>query len=625
MIRFLYKFRYLSWFIKFFLGACLSLIMALSCVAAQSASAADSKHQAQLPVNEIYFKEDSTTPLKAEWLYYPEQFVVHPKSSLKVQRVTLPASFKKISGSNQSYGTFMAKFKIPEAYVGRSLAIFIPNQYGAYRVYINDDFNLRLGEVGKTAQTHQTEKAPRVAFFVVKKPEFTVTIQASNFNNLYGGLENPMRIGLAKTISRQFLLFMVSIGLVCGAVFGLGIFTLMFAVLQRANGGRNRIRAFVFGLFIVFLAFHNLFSPPYAYTAFTNISWIWGARLENLFSYFTIAFFLTYMFLLNWRYLRPPIYAISMLLIVFNTAVTVLTMPDMFQVVAAYSSLFGIVVILNFAYGFYLTLKYKKNYSKINVWAVILLSVTFLHDVLLNVNFIDSFNLSFISTSLYALLIMFQQSRNYAQHAHYIEELNNNLLELNSSLDHKVQQRTQQLNSLNKRLERQVQIDTLTGAFNRHALNAEINRLFTLIENHQINTLAFAMLDVDFFKNYNDFYGHLKGDTVLQDLVQIISQALPPKAYVARYGGEEFAIILHNVPGVVVLDVLQQVLEAVRAAQIEHLNRPDHKPYVTLSMGVAWIDHDYRHANIHELMKAADVQLYAAKHAGRDCCQAQQS
>lgn len=142
--------------------------MALSCVAAQSASAADSKHQAQLPVNELYFKEDSTTPLKAEWLYYPEQFVVHPKSSLKVQRVTLPASFKKISGSNQSYGTFMAKFKIPEAYVGRSLAIFIPNQYGAYRVYINDDFNLRLGEVGKTAQTHQTEKAPRVAFLWLK-------------------------------------------------------------------------------------------------------------------------------------------------------------------------------------------------------------------------------------------------------------------------------------------------------------------------------------------------------------------------------------------------------------------------------------------------------------------------
>ena len=83
MIRFLYKFRYLSWFIKFFLGACLSLIMALSCVAAQSASAADSKHQAQLPVNELYFKEDSTTPLKAEWLYYPEQFVVHPKSIAK--------------------------------------------------------------------------------------------------------------------------------------------------------------------------------------------------------------------------------------------------------------------------------------------------------------------------------------------------------------------------------------------------------------------------------------------------------------------------------------------------------------------------------------------------------------
>ena len=105
---------------------------------------------------------------------------------------------------------------------------------------------------------------------------------------------------------------------------------------------------------------------------------------------------------------------------------------------------------------------------------------------------------------------------------------------------------------------------------------------------------------------------------ILQNLVKVIQHALPPSAYVARYGGEEFAIVLHNVPSEVVLNVLQQVLNAVRQCRFEHLNRPDQKQYVTLSMGVAWMDRNHPYSDIHELMKAADIQLYAAKDAGRD-------
>jgi diguanylate cyclase (GGDEF)-like protein len=217
---------------------------------------------------------------------------------------------------------------------------------------------------------------------------------------------------------------------------------------------------------------------------------------------------------------------------------------------------------------------------------------------------------------------MFQQSKNYARHSRHIERLNNNLIELNHCLDQKVKERTLQLSLVNEKLQQQIQIDTLTGAFNRRALNAEIQRLFTFTKKNSNSTLAFAMLDVDYFKNYNDYYGHLKGDIILQNLVKVIQQALPDSAYVARYGGEEFAIILHNIPTAVVLNVMQQVLEAVRKHQFEHLNRPDHKKYITLSMGVAWMGQEQTYSNIHELMQAADIQLYAAKNAGRDQYQA---
>jgi diguanylate cyclase (GGDEF)-like protein len=126
------------------------------------------------------------------------------------------------------------------------------------------------------------------------------------------------------------------------------------------------------------------------------------------------------------------------------------------------------------------------------------------------------------------------------------------------------------------------------------------------------------MLDVDYFKNYNDHYGHLKGDEILKYLVRIIQHALPESAYLARYGGEEFAILFSGVPVQTALHNLENVLKRVREQRLQHLNRPDGKSYVTLSMGAAWVQHKHDYADIHELMKAADAQLYAAKHAGRD-------
>lgn len=617
MIRFLYKIQKLIHFLKLFLAICLCIGLGQKQVWALYEAAPESYYLHQKFLNDVQFTEDSSTPLKGTWQYYPEQFITQPSSVLKSTSVTLPVSFKEITGTNQTYGTFIGHFKIPKQFVGRRIAIFIPNQYGAYKMFLNGDFILRLGEVGKDPSHHQTENAPKIAFFVVEKEYFTITIQASNFDPQHGGLENPMRIGIGTTIGRQFQQMMMSIGLVCGAVLGIGMFTLMFSVFQGVIN-RSSIRVFVFGIFILFLALHNLFSAPYAYTTFTNIGWLWGERLEYLFTYLAVTFFISYMFLLSRRYMHPIVYSVAMCVLIMDMMVTLFTVPEVFQRFAFYSWVISPIVIVNFGYGFYLTLKSKEQYSSVNVWAIILLCVTFFHDFLLTLNLLDSFNLSFISTSFYALLIMFQQSKNYAQHTSHIEQLNNSLLELNSSLDHKVQERTSQLHQLNQKLERQIQIDALTGAFNRRALNAEIQRLFTLTQNHTHYSLAFAMLDVDYFKNYNDYYGHLKGDVILQDLVKLIQQALPESAYVARYGGEEFAIILHNIPSQVVLNVLQQVLNAVRDAQFEHLNRPDQKQYVTLSMGVAWMDRNHPYSDIHELMKAADIQLYAAKDAGRD-------
>ena len=568
-------------------------------------------------INDVQFTENSSTQLPGQWLFYPRHFLTESSAILAAQPVFLPASFKELTGSNENYGTFVGYFKIPKEFTGRRIAIKIPNQYGAYRVYLNGDFLMRLGEVGTSPDTQVSENAPRIAYFVAEKEYFTLAIQASNFSSLHGGLENPMRIGLSKTINRQFQQLMMSVSVICGIVLGVGLFTILFSVF-RGSTQRNSKSIFVFGIFIVFLALHNFFSAPYAYTAVTEINWLWGTRLEYLFTYFTVVFFISYIHLLNARYLHRLIYQIAMLLLGLNIGVTLVAQPEVFERLALYCSVFSLFVLANFIYGFYQTLKLKEAYSVLNLCAVIFLCVTFLNDFMLLMNWIDSVNLSFVSTSLYALLIMFQQSRNYAYQTYHTEQLNNNLMELNALLDQKVKSRTEQLHELNAKLEHQVKVDALTGAYNRRALNDEIQERFAEAKRLPHGTLMFAMLDVDYFKNYNDYYGHLKGDEILKQLVQVIAKTLPASAFLARYGGEEFAIVMQNVPLQVSVDLMDKVMNAIRLAQFEHCKRGDHKNFVTVSMGMACMDREQHYKDIHALMKAADEKLYEAKQAGRD-------
>lgn len=596
---------------------CCMIFAVIPAVYAQYESEPQSYYLQQHDVQELSFTDQNSVLLGGTWLFYPQHFLREPNSVLRATQANLPISLKDAMGSNHGYGTFVAHFKLPPDMVGRRIGIKIPHQFGAYRIYLNGDFLMRAGEVSAFPSQQVIEKAPKIGYFVATQPYFTLSIQVSNYSQLHGGMENPMRIGTARIINRQYQQQVMSIAAVCGAVLGVSLFTILFS-LFRGRKAADSTRQFTFGIFILFLALHNLFSEPYAYTNFTGIEWLLGARLEYLFTYFTIAFFLSYIHMLNSRYLHKYLYYLILALIVCNVAGVVYFEPEQFNRLALYSAVFSLPVLGNFIYGFYQTVKLGEPYSKLNLCAVIFLGLSFLNDFLLMANVLDTVYLSFVSTSLYALLIMFQQSRNYAYYTYHTELLNSRLVDLNNSLDYKVKLRTEELHRLNDKLEYQVQIDALTGAFNRRALNEEIQRLFDLTPENSDNTLIFVMMDVDFFKNYNDHYGHLKGDAILQNLVKVIQSSMPNSAYLARYGGEEFAIVMHNVPITIAEQYMQRVQDAVRQQRFEHANRPDLKGYITLSLGMAYKSRSSSYPDIHELMKAADVELYAAKQAGRD-------
>ncbi len=159
-------------------------------------------------------------------------------------------------------------------------------------------------------------------------------------------------------------------------------------------------------------------------------------------------------------------------------------------------------------------------------------------------------------------------------------------------------------------------MDGLTGVRNRRYFDEHlaIEMARTLRSKHP---LSLILMDVDFFKRFNDCYGHQAGDDCLKRLASLLQVCTKrPADFVARYGGEEFVCVLPETPLQGALVLAESIREAVLACQIAHAESSVSK-WVTLSLGVGTMVAD-RPVTSSELLKRADSNLYQAKDLGRN-------
>lgn len=190
-----------------------------------------------------------------------------------------------------------------------------------------------------------------------------------------------------------------------------------------------------------------------------------------------------------------------------------------------------------------------------------------------------------------------------------------NLENRNRALELLVDERTRELENANRRLERLSNTDGLTGVANRRHFDHELERAW-IDQSHLPRPLALLMIDVDWFKAYNDRYGHLAGDTCLQAIARCIAQVARREGEaVARYGGEEFALLVPGANLHAATQLALKVQQAVWNLALPHEDSPLER--VSVSVGVAACLPDPRQTP-QSLVEVADSALFRAKQSGRN-------
>ncbi|MCF6199312.1 MAG: diguanylate cyclase [Hyphomicrobiaceae bacterium] len=189
----------------------------------------------------------------------------------------------------------------------------------------------------------------------------------------------------------------------------------------------------------------------------------------------------------------------------------------------------------------------------------------------------------------------------------------------NKSLTSKLQQSSQQIDVLHKDLEQarnESNTDALTGLANRKKFDSGLRSALDALEEDKA-PLTLLLVDIDFFKKFNDTYGHQTGDQILRLVAHTLRKGLKGRDLPTRYGGEEFAIILPGTTSDNALIVADQIRETIAAKELIKRSTGENLGHVTISIGIAQACEGDSPSR---LIERSDKALYEAKDTGRNRC-----
>ncbi len=547
------------------------------------------------------FSTDGSVKLDGDWEFYWDKSMRSLEPEAKAQEfIRVPGAW--LENHHPAIGKAVYRLHILTSAASQVLGIKLYEFPQSYRLYVNNHFLIENGKYSETpGRNNRSLMRPFVVFATSSS---TIDLSIEVVNGLSTEEPGPRRsivLGLEPNVRQvqdgQLISDMLTTGvLVIMAAYHLGLY------LQR----RRETGSLLFGLLCLIMIFRIAVTEEHYLQKFIPS---FPGNLEHFFDVFSF-FILVPAFAWIFQNFFEKDFDKRILKLIFGAFVVI----GGLYFLTAIEIFFDAYLVFTLLVGLYLTyvLLLGVQRRRLGAWVFLagflIFLATGIWDILSFSNIVRAIYVSQIGFVCFIFSQAYVLSMRFNQALHMSEELTVNLEGL-------VKERTQALEESNRKLSVLNVTDALTGIANRRhfdeVLQLEWNRA---LRDH--TPLALLILDIDHFKAYNDFYGHLGGDACLKTVADVLSTHVRRAGDTfARYGGEEFVIMLAKCSTQEALELAEQLRQAVETRAIPH--QKSNIGHVSISIGVTSLIPNQT-TSADQLVKIADQALYRAKDLGRN-------
>lgn len=554
-------------------------------------------------------EQSSQISTLTDWQFYEQQLVTTPINT--AEQITIPHRWGNLFGNKNGYGTYITTVQFDESLIGERYALHIPYTASSYNLFFNGHQQVQIGRVATNATDYIPKQQVMTQYFTIAESELVIALQVANYTNMVGGAERDITIGPYTLIKQDYQNYTNKQFFILGGFLFMVLNVLTLFYFRRQNGSYLWI-----GLIGLFLILWYVFSKDHLIMdIFPNISWDWLMKTEILTIFFAFSCYVKYISIAYADYYHPKVPYYSMI------SSIMMTILALFLPTAALVTIFNltawliILFVVHVAYISYCAIRDRKAYAVLITFTNAAFLLPFLHDLLyiqgfVNTNYYSIYGFFFFALG-YLIMLNHQHTKKYQESELYTIQLEH----INQGLEETVQERTRALREKNHQLELLTVRDGLTNIANRRYFDQQLASSLRKVKLDKA-TCSLIIFDIDFFKKYNDYYGHIGGDEILKKVAKIAEICIGDDGIVARYGGEEFAVILLHKTLNEALMLAEFIRESIVQEQLPHRSS---EPFgvITVSVGVA--EANDQTSDVKKFIAQADAALYHAKHSGRNC------